>query len=78
MNFNEKYRVVTLDGIKGQNYNIRKLKSFVESLHEAKGNDGDVPHFYFEGPHGSGKTTAAFIIIYFTLISIKSDRIVWT
>ena len=55
MNFNEKYRCQSLDQIKGQNYVVSKLKAIRDNIHK-DGNDGDLPHLYFSGPPGTGKT----------------------
>jgi len=51
----EKYRPATLDGYIGNEHFIEKLRNWISS--------GDVPHLLLYGPAGTGKTTAAKIIV---------------
>jgi DNA polymerase III delta prime subunit len=53
--FVEKYRPDTLEGYIGNDHFKAKLQQFIES--------GDVPHLILNGRPGTGKTTAAKIII---------------
>ena len=55
MNYNEKYRALTLDGIRGQDGIVAELKAIVANVHRYI-SDGDWPHMYFYGKHGTGKT----------------------
>lgn len=50
----EKYRPQRFDDIVSQNLAVNNLKKFVES--------GEIPHFIFTGPAGTGKTSTALII----------------
>lgn len=57
MNWAAKYRPKTLDDIVGQPEAVRLLK-------EALKKPDDVPHLLFEGPPGTGKTSAAFAFFH--------------
>ncbi len=52
----EKYRPRTLDDISSQPFVVRTLKKFV--------NKQSMPHLIFTGPAGTGKTSAAWALIY--------------
>lgn len=51
----EKYRPDTLEGYIGNKHFVEKLEQWLES--------GDIPHMLLYGPAGTGKTTAAKIIV---------------
>jgi len=51
----EKYRPDTLEGYIGNKHFVEKLERWLES--------GDIPHMLLYGPAGTGKTTAAKIIV---------------
>ncbi len=50
----EKYRPKTLDEVAGQKEIVERLKAIVRS--------GNIPHFLFSGPAGTGKTTCALAL----------------
>ncbi|MCK5773798.1 MAG: replication factor C small subunit [Thermoplasmata archaeon] len=50
----EKYRPRTLDEVVGQKEIVERLKAIVKS--------GNIPHFLFSGPAGTGKTTSALAL----------------
>ncbi len=50
----EKYRPRTLDEVVGQKEIVERLKAIVKS--------GNIPHFLFSGPAGTGKTTCALAL----------------
>jgi replication factor C small subunit len=56
-NWNELYRPNSLDDCIGQSHIIPKLKAQVERIQQ--GNDGAMPHLFFSGPPGVGKTSTA-------------------
>jgi replication factor C small subunit len=51
----EKYRPDTLEGYIGNEFFIEKLNTWIE--------DNDIPHLLLAGPAGTGKTTAAKLIV---------------
>ena len=51
----EKYRPTSLDNYIGNKHFVEKLKSWLD--------EGDIPHLLLYGPAGTGKTTAAKIIV---------------
>lgn len=51
----EKYRPDSLDGYIGNEHFVNKLKLWLD--------EGDIPHLLLYGPAGTGKTTAAKIIV---------------
>ncbi len=51
----EKYRPKTLDEVVGQKEIVERLKAIVRS--------GNIPHFLFSGPAGTGKTTCALALV---------------
>ena len=60
-NWNELYRPDSLDDCIGQSHVIPKLKAQVERIHQ--GNDGSMPHLFFSGPPGIGKTSTAIAFL---------------
>lgn len=56
MNWNEKYRAMTLDDIKGQEHVISRMKALIKDIHNSK--DGDFPHLLLYGQAGTGKNCA--------------------
>ena len=54
---NETYRPTGLDDCIGQKHIIPKLKEQVRRIQQ--GNDGEMPHLFFSGPPGIGKTSTA-------------------
>lgn len=60
-NWNEAYRPSSLDECIGQKHIIPKMKVLRDRIHQ--GNDGDMPHLFFSGPPGVGKTTTAIAFL---------------
>lgn len=60
-NWNETYRPSGLNNCIGQKHIVSKLANQVKRIH--KGNDGHMPHLFFSGPPGVGKTSTAIAFL---------------
>lgn len=63
VNLLEKYRPNTLNDIYGQKFITDKMTAYIQEIIRGEG-DGNFPHFFFEGPPGTGKTATVHATLW--------------